>query len=82
MFTNEYEPYGFIGIKSDFDKFKNNHPKFLQFAKAFSKAGIQEGTVMECKVITADGREFQTNIRVTADDLELLEKLKNLRQEM
>lgn len=75
-------PMALLALKSDFNKFKNNHPKFLQFAKAFTKAGIQEGTVMECKVITADGREFQTNIRVTADDLELLEKLKNLRQEM
>ena len=75
-------PMALLALKSDFDKFKNNHPKFLQFAKAFTKAGIQEGTVRECKVITADGREFQTNIRVTADDLELLEKLKNLRQEM
>ena len=75
-------PMALLALKSDFDKFKNNHPKFLQFAKAFTKAGIQEGTVMECKVITADGREFQTNIRVTADDLELLEKLKNRRQEM
>lgn len=75
-------PMALLALKSDFNKFKNNHPKFLQFAKAFTKAGIQEGTVMECKVITADGREFQTNIRVTADDLELLEKLKNLRQEV
>ncbi len=75
-------PMALLALKSDFNKFKNNHPKFLQFAKAFTKAGIQEGTVMECKVITADGREFQTNIRVTADDLELLENLKNLRQEM
>ena len=75
-------PMALLALKSDFNKFKNNHPKFLQFAKAFTKAGIQEGTVMECKVITADGREFQTKKRVTADDLELLEKLKNLRQEM
>ncbi len=75
-------PMALLALKSDFNKFKSNHPKFLQFAKAFTKAGIQEGTVMECKVITADGREFQTNIRVTADDLELLEKLKNLRQEI
>lgn len=71
-----------LGLKGDFDKFKDNHPKFLQFAKAFTRAGIQEGTIMECKVITADGQELQTNIKITADDLELFEKLKNLRQDM
>lgn len=75
-------PMALLGLKGDFDKFKNNHPKFLQFAKAFTKASVQEGTVMECKVITVDGQELQTNIKITADDLELFEKLKNLRQEM
>lgn len=75
-------PMVLLGLKGDFDKFKNNHPKFLQFAKAFTKAGVQEGTIMECKVITVDGQELQTNIKITADDLELFEKLKNLRQEM
>ncbi len=75
-------PMALLGLKGDFDKFKDNHPKFLQFAKAFTRAGIQEGTIMECKVITADGQELQTNIQITADDLELFEKLKNLRQDM
>lgn len=75
-------PMALLGLKNDFDKFKDNHPKFLQFVKAFTKASIQEGTIMECKVITADGQELQANIKITADDLELLEKLKYLRQEM
>lgn len=75
-------PMALLGLKNDFDKFKDNHPKFLQFVKAFTRAGIQEGTIMECKVITADGQELQANIKITADDLELLEKLKYLRQEM
>lgn len=75
-------PMALLGLKNDFDKFKNNHPKFLQFAKALTQAGIQEGTILECKVVTVDGQELQTNIKITADDLELYEKLKNLRQEM
>lgn len=79
---NNINPMTLLGLKNDFSRFKGNHPKFLQFVKAFTKAGIQEGTIMECKVITVDGQELQTNIKITADDLELLEKLKNLRQEM
>lgn len=35
-------PMALLALKSDFDKFKNNHPKFLQFAKAFTKAGIRK----------------------------------------
>lgn len=75
-------PMALLGLKSDFDKFKNNHPKFIQFSKALTKAGLQEGTILECKVITPSGQELQANLKVTADDLELLEKLKNLRQDM
>lgn len=75
-------PMALLGLKSDFEKFKDNHPRFLQFVKACTKAGMKEGTVLECKVLTTDGKELQTNIKITADDLELLEKLKNLRQEM
>lgn len=70
-----------LGLKNDFDKFKKNHPKFIKFIKAFTQAGLQEGTIMECKVITPDGQELQANIKVTADDLELLEKVKNLSRE-
>ncbi len=74
-------PMAILGLKNDFDRFQNNHPKFIQFVKALTRTGIQEGTVMECKVVTADGQEFQTNIKLTSDDLELIEKLKNLRQD-
>lgn len=74
-------PMALLGLKNDFDKFKKNHPKFIQFTKAFTKAGLQEGTILECKVIIPDGQELQANIKVTADDLELLEKLKKLSQE-
>lgn len=82
MRYRDMNPMALLGLKNDFERFKKNHPKFIQFTKAFTKAGLQEGTVMECKVITPDGKELQANIKVTADDLELLEKLKNLRQEM
>ena len=65
-------------LKSSFDKFKNNHPRFIQFAQAIMRSGVQEGTVFECKVILPDGRELQTNFKVTQDDLDMFEKLKEV----
>ena len=50
----------------------------MQFIKAMADSGIQEGTILECKVITPEGKELQTNIKITQDDLELIEKLKEL----
>lgn len=67
-----------LALKASFDKFKNNHPRFVQFAMAIKQMGIKEGTVFECKVITPDGRELQTNFKVTQDDLEMIEQLKEL----
>ncbi len=73
-------PMSLLTIKPALDKFQKNHPKFIQFIKSVSQAGVHEGTVIECKVITPDGKEIQSNIRITQDDLELLEKLKGLSQ--
>ena len=71
-------PMKFIALKSDFEKFKNNHPKFMQFVKVMSQDGLREGTVLECKVINAEGREMQANIKITQDDLELIRKIKEM----
>ena len=71
-------PMQLMGMKKDLDNFKNNHPKFVQFVQALTQSGIQEGTILECKVITPEGKEMQANIRITQEDLELFQKLKNL----
>ncbi len=71
-------PMALLSMKSAIDKFQNNHPRFVQFIKAMADSGIQEGTILECNVITPEGKELQTNIKITQDDLELIEKLKEL----
>ncbi len=71
-------PMAFLTIKSSIDKFQENHPRFVQFIKAMSQSGMQEGTILECKVITPEGKEMATNLKITQDDLELIEKLKEM----
>ena len=71
-------PMALLNLKSSFDKFQNNHPRFIQFAQAIMQIGLKEGTILECKVITTDGKELQTNLKITQDDLELLEKIKEM----
>ncbi len=71
-------PMAILSLKSSFEKFQENHPRFVQFLKAMSESGIQEGTIFECKTITPDGKEMTTNIKITQDDLGLLDKLKEL----
>ncbi len=71
-------PMALLSIKSSISKFQENHPRFIQFLKAMSQSGMQEGTILECKVITTDGKEMTTNLKITQDDLELIEKIKEL----
>ena len=71
-------PITLLTMKSALEKFQNNHPKFMQFLSVMMQTGLQEGTVLECKVITPEGKELLANIKITEDDLELIEKLKEL----
>lgn len=69
-------PLAFLQIKSAWDKFQANHPKFPKFIDAVSKDGLSEGTIIEIKVSTPEGRNFHSNLKVKQDDLELLEEIK------
>lgn len=71
-------PIQLMGLKNDFERFKDNHPKFIQFVQAMAQNGIQEGTILECKVIGPDGQEIQANIKITREDLALFQKLKEM----
>lgn len=71
-------PMALLALKSSFEKFQNNHPKFVQFVQTIAQMGVKEGTIFECKVIMPDGKELQTNLRITQEDLEMFEKLKEM----
>ncbi len=65
-------------IKGAWETFTGNHPKFPLFLNAVKQAGVPEGTILSITVTEPDGRVIDTNIKVTASDLELFETLKTL----
>ncbi len=70
-------PIAIMKIKPMLEKFHNNHPKVPLFFAAASQA-VDEGSVIEIKVTTSEGKELITNMRVSADDLELVKELREL----
>lgn len=72
------DPSILFQIKGLWDKFTREHPKFPMFLKAVSKNGIKENALIEIKITTPDGEELQTNIKVTAEDLELFDKIRQM----
>ena len=62
-------PMAILQIKSLLDKFKNNHPKIPMFFSAAAQS-IDENSIIEIKVTTAEGQNLITNMKVTSDDIE------------
>ena len=69
-------PMAMMKIKGLLDRFRANHPKVPMFFSAASQS-IGEGSIIEISITNADGKKLCTNMKVTADDLELFEQLKN-----
>lgn len=60
-------------------RFTTNHPKFPMFLQAVRNTGIQEGSVIEVSITDPSGKVMDTNIKVTADDIELFQSLKEIK---
>jgi hypothetical protein len=64
-------PATLFKVKSAWEKFAANHPKFPMFINAVSRTGINAGDVVELKITKEDGDVLCTNVKLTADDMEL-----------
>lgn len=70
-------PMMLMGLKSKLDGFNSRHPKLqMFFVDVFGK--LNEGDVLELSVTKADGRKIRTNIKVTTEDMELLQDLTSM----
>lgn len=71
-------PAALFKIKGMWERFTQNHPKFPMFLQAVGNNAITEGSIIEVKVVKTDGESITTNIRVTADDMELFHELSQM----
>lgn len=70
-------PAKLLKIKSMWDTFKKNHPKFPFFLQAASKDGLKEGNIIEISIKTTEGKVIASNIKLTESDIKMFEELKN-----
>lgn len=71
-------PAKLLQMKSAWDRFNNNHPKFQPFIRAVGENGVAEGCVFEITMTTPDGKTMKTNVKLKEDDIELFHTLKDL----
>ncbi len=70
-------PMALMKLKGLGDQFKANHPKVPLFFNAAAKE-IREGSIIEITVTSPEGKNICTNMRVTADDMKLVQQIKEL----
>lgn len=71
-------PLKLLQLKSAWERFEANHPKFPRFLSAVSQKGIQEGTLVEFTVTPPDGEPMSANLKIQADDISLFHELQDL----
>ena len=71
-------PTAIFQMMNLWNKFKQNHPKFPKFMSAVYQNGIKEGSIVEINVTTADGQSLNSNLKISAEDMELIRQLKEL----
>ena len=58
--------------------FQQDHPKVMPFLQAVGSNAVAEGTVFAVKVTTPDGKVLESNIKLTANDIETINMMKNV----
>lgn len=71
-------PLKLLQLKSAWEHFSGNHPKFPKFLSSFYKKGMKAGTVIEFHVTTPDGETLSANLKIQEADLALFQELKDL----
>ena len=66
-------PIEFLKMGKRLQIFKQQHPKFSGFIHELDEKALVEGTVIEIRATTPDGRTFVTNLRFTPEDIESVE---------
>jgi hypothetical protein len=73
-----FNPTKLLKLKSTWERFAMNHPKFINFIAALQNNYIKEGTVIEVNVKTIDGRTICSNIRLNKDDMDLFTEISDM----
>lgn len=72
-------PLDLMKFKGMWDNFTSRHPKFPLFLNAILQHGVTEDTIIEVQIKKPDGKEFATNLKITKEDMELFEKIKDMK---
>ena len=68
-------PMVLLKMKERMAIFQQDHPKVGPFFSMLKSRAMIEGAIYELKVTSPDGKEYVSNIRLTANDIETIRML-------
>ncbi len=68
-------PAALLTLKKKWGEFSERHPKFVSFVGTMRGKAIQEATVIDIKVTLPNGEVYQSNLKLTREDVEMIKDL-------
>ena len=62
-------------LKKKIEEFQGRHPKFAMFIQDLMKSGVGEGSIIDVSVTLPNGQVLKSNMKVSAEDVELIKDL-------
>ena len=79
---NEFQMLKFQQIKNAFKRFDQDHPKFKNFMNAvWREQALKQDAVIEISITSPEGKNYCSNIKLNAADIEMFEQLKSMKPE-
>ncbi|MBQ6638489.1 MAG: hypothetical protein IJH82_07515 [Lachnospiraceae bacterium] len=68
-------PAALLTLKKKWEEFQERHPKFAMFLINVAGQGMETGSVIDITITMPDGKIYQSNMRVSEEDIELFKSL-------
>ena len=82
MAINFNQMLKFQQIKNAFKRFDQDHPKFKKFMNAvWREQALKQDAVIEISITSPEGKNYCSNIKLNAADIEMFEQLKSMKPE-
>ncbi len=78
IYIMNMNPMMLMQLQQRLGLFQQDHPKVMPFMQSVGANAVTEGTVFAVKVTTPEGKVLESNIKLTANDIETLNMMKGL----
>ena len=73
-----FNPMALMKMKKMWERFNAAPPRLLPYFRALGDGYLAEGSVVEVNVTAPDGRSLKCNLKLTGEDLELMNEISEM----